>query len=261
MRRRSSWIRLTALSVVLAACGSGGVTETTATSTSTTASTNTTSVPMPTTTTNAPGPTTTIASSTTTLSSGLPGDPIDFGPAAGDTLAVIGVAHDDVLNLRAAPGADQSILVGIPPLYSDLIAIGETRQLPGSMWIAVDYDGQRGWVNLRYIGYLGDTSDATAAIVDNLGENPVAGTMLDLGWIVAESLASDDPPSDLVLTVAPVVGDLGEVTYDVIGLGDDAVRGLRVHVFGQPVDDGFALDAVEVTALCGRGADADRACV
>jgi enoyl-CoA hydratase len=37
---------------------------------------------------------------------GLPGEPIDFGPAAGDVLAVIGVSHDDVLNLRSAPGAE-----------------------------------------------------------------------------------------------------------------------------------------------------------
>ena len=259
MRPLSSWIVWTTLSLVLVACGSD--TATTTTPTSTTVTSSSTTMPAPTTTAAAQGPTTTAEESTPTSSSGLPGDPIDFGPAAGDTLAVIGVAHDDVLNLRAAPGADQDILAGIPPLYSDLIAGGETRQLPGSMWIAVDYGQESGWVNLRYIGYLGDTSDATAAVVSNLGENPVAQTMLDLGWIVADSLASDEPASDLVLTVAPTVGDLGEVTYDVIGLGDDAVRGLRVHVFGQAADGGFSLHAVEVTSLCGRGVDQDRLCV
>jgi hypothetical protein len=61
--------------------------------------------------------------------------------------------------------------------------------------------------------------------------------------------------------VAPSVGDLGEVTYDVIGLGDDAVRGLRLHVFGQPIDEGFSLKTVEMTALCGRGADDDGGCI
>jgi hypothetical protein len=198
---------------------------------------------------------------TTTLASGLPGDPIDFGPGEGDILAVIGVAHDDVLNLRAAPGASQDIIAGIPPTYAALVAVGETRQLPGAMWIAVDYAARSGWVNLRYVGYLGDTVDATATIVDSLGETPVADTMLELGLTVAESLVSADPASDMVVSVAPSAGDLGEVTYDVIGLEDDAVRGLRVHVFGQPVDEGFSLRTVEVTALCGRGADDDGACV
>lgn len=174
---------------------------------------------------------------------------------------MVGVAHDDVLNLRSAPGADQDILDGIPPLYDALIALGETRELPGSFWIAVDYDGTEGWVNLRFIAYLAATSDDTAAIVEDLGETPAGETMLDLGLIIAESLASDEPASDIVVTVAPVVGDLGEITYDVIGLADDAVRGLRVHVFGQPLNEAFTLDTVEVTALCGRGVTEDGFCV
>ncbi len=267
MRARLGWVGLAVLAMAVAACGESGDAGTTTTTTtvaetttSTIATTTTSSVPttVPATTTS-----TSVEESTTTTgtSSGLPGEPIDFGPAEGDTLAVIGVAHDDVLNLRAAPGADQEILDGIPPLYDDLTALGETRQLPGSMWIRVDYDGSDGWVNIRFIGYLGDTTDATADIVESLGEVPGAETMLDLGQIVAESLASDEPVSDIVLTVAPTVGDLGEVTYDVVGLGDDAVRGLRVHVFGQPGDESFTLDTVEITTLCGRGVDGDGFCI
>jgi hypothetical protein len=63
------------------------------------------------------------------------------------------------------------------------------------------------------------------------------------------------------MSVAPTVGDLGEVTYDVIGLGDDAVYGYRLHVFGEPVTDGFSLRTVERTYLCSRGVDADELCV
>jgi hypothetical protein len=85
--------------------------------------------------------------------------------------------------------------------------------------------------------------------------------MLDLGFLVADFLASEEPPSDIVLVEAPTVGDLGEVTYDVIGLGDDAVRGLRVHVFGTPITEAFTLRTVEVTVICGRGVDADGLCV
>jgi hypothetical protein len=173
-------------------------------------------------------------------------------------VAVIGVAHDDVLNLRAAPGADQPIVAEIPNTYDSLTAAGETRELPGSFWIGVNYEGTPGWVNLRYIGYLGDTTDETSALI---GPVPGAETMLDLGFLVADFLASEEPPSDIVLVEAPTVGDLGEVTYDVIGLGDDAVRGLRVHVFGTPITEAFTLRTVEVTVICGRGVDAEGLCV
>jgi hypothetical protein len=170
---------------------------------------------------------------------------------------VIGVAHDDVLNLRAAPGADQTIVGEIPPTYDGLVASGDTRELPGSFWIGVDYEGTPGWVNLRYVGYLGDTTDETALVI---GQVDGAETMLDLGFLVASTFASEEPPSEIVLVEAPTVGDLGEVTYDVIGLGDDALRGVRVHVFGTPITEAFALRTVEVTALCGRGVDSG-ACV
>jgi len=269
MKMRRSLASLAFMSLMLVACGSPEDAATTTapsvTLPTTTDATEPTTTAIPTTT--VPATTTTLASSTTTVaesattSGGLPGEVIDFGPAAGDTLAVMGVAHDDVLNLRAAPGASQAILAGIPPLYSDLTALGETRQLTGSMWIQVEYEDQRGWVNLRFIAYLGDTTDVTADVISNLGERPVAETMLGLGLIVAETFVSEEPRSDLVVSVAPTVGDLGEVTYDVVGLGDDAVRGVRLHVFGQPVDGGFSLDAVEMTTLCGRGADSDGFCL
>lgn len=260
MRSRLVWIGLALISsLVVGACGGSEPGSTTTTSPVTTISSTAAATTTLTTTATTSGTSTTVPGMAST-STGLPGEPIDFGPARGDTLAVIGVAHDDVLNLRAAPGADQAMLDGIPPVYDALTAIGETRELPGSFWIAVDYQGTKGWVNLRFVGYLGDATDDTAAIVAELGEIPSAGTMLDLGLIVAESLASDEPPSDLVVAVAPTEGELGEVTYDVIGLADDAVRGLRAHVFAQPGVNGFTLDAVEVTALCGRGVD-DGSCV
>jgi hypothetical protein len=247
------------LGLLLVGCGAGEDVATTTSLPSTT--TSTTSLPESTTTTSLPVTTTTVAASTTTLSSGLPGDPIDFGPAEGDVLGVIGVAHDDVLNLRKVPGADQAILVGIPPLFSDLIAVGSTRQLAASMWIEVDYSGLTGWVNLRFIAYLGATGDVTSDVVSSLGETPVAPTMAELGLLVAEHLVADNPDASFVMSGPATVGDLGEVTYDIVGFGDDSVRGTRIHVFGEPVDDGFALNAVEATPFCSRGVTPDGVCL
>lgn len=242
-------ISAVALAVTLAACGGAdtGSTTTTAAATSTTTSTTTT----------APETTTTAPTTGTTLA----GEPIEFGPAAGDELAVIGVAHDDVLNLRAGPGADQEVVAEIPNLSEGLVALGNTRDLGDSFWVEVDYEGTTGWVHYSFVGYMGVTDDLTASVVSQLGDGPAAETMLDIGLIVAQTFASEEPASDVVLTVAPTVGDLGEVTYDVISIGDDAVRDYRVHVFGQPADETFGLKAVEVTTLCGRGVTEDGLCL
>ena len=105
------------------------------------------------------------------------------------------------------------------------------------------------------------TDNATAEVVGLLGEVPTADTMEALGLIVAESQASTDPVSFIVISVAATVDGLGEVTYDVIGLGDDAVYGYRLHVIGEPVTDGFSLRTVERTFLCNRGVDDDELCV
>jgi galactitol-specific phosphotransferase system IIB component len=248
--------------LILGACGEDAASSTTTTTVveTTTSSLATTTTPMATTTSITAATTTSAPATTTTAgSSELPGEPIDFGPAAGDTLAVVGVAHDDALNLRAAPGADQEILERIPPTYDALTAVGKTRELPGSLWIGVDYEGTEGWVNLRYTGYLGDTTDITHTVTEQLGGAPGAETMLELGLIVAEGIAGD-PSADIVMSVAPSAGDLGEVTFDVTGFEDDSVRGSRLHVFGQPIDEAFLLASVEGTVICARGVDAG-ACV
>ncbi|MET0696852.1 MAG: SH3 domain-containing protein [Acidimicrobiia bacterium] len=261
MGSRSVLAVLAVSMLVLGACGEDAATSTTTTIVieTTTSSLATTTTSMATTTSATSATTTTATGTTTTRASELPGEPIDFGPAAGDTLAVVGVAHDDVLNLRAAPGADQEILDGIPPTYDALTAVGETRELPGSFWIAVDYEDTEGWVNLTFIGYLGDTTDVTHAVTEQLGGTSGAETMLELGLIVAESIAGDSS-ADIVMSVAPTVGDLGEVTFDVTGFEDDSVRGSRLHVFGQPIDEAFLLASVEETVICARGVD-DGNCV
>ena len=256
MTNPRTWVAVLALAVVTAACtGGGSATPTTSPSTtSTTAPTSTTTAATtPSSSTSATVPTTT----TTTLA----GEPVDFGPQAGDVLAVIGVRFDDVLNVRAGPGTDQPVVATLAPTSNDAVATGHTRMLPRSFWTEVTVGGTTGWASLSFLGYLGRTDDITADVVDALGGIPTAGTMEDLGMVVADTQASEEPPSDIVVVEAPTVGDLGEITIDVVGLGDDALRGLRLHVFGQPTSDGFSLKTVEVTLLCGRGVTADGLCL
>jgi hypothetical protein len=189
---------------------------------------------------------------------------VDLGfPKAGDVLSVVGVAYDDHLNVRAAPGTDQPVVARLDPLAQDLVATGAVRKLAASIWYEVEVERVTGWVGSYFVAYGGTVDDLTAQVVSRLGRRPVAETMLELGRIVAEALASDEPRSRVVVTVPLSVGDLGEVTYDVIGLGDDSVRGYRLHVFGQPVNetDGFSLKSVEATYFCGRGVGPDGSCL
>ena len=207
-------------------------------------------------------PTTTIPPGETTSTS-LPGEAFDIGPAEGDVVAVIGVAHDDVLFLRGGPGIGYEPFRELDPLAADLVATGRHRLLESSIWSEITAEGFTGWVNSRFIGHLGSVDDLTSSVVAGLGEIPVAETMLDLGEIVARSFEGEESGFRYEMSVAPTVGDLGEVTYDVVGLADDAVLGYRLHIFGQPTEsgEGFSLMSIEATAICGRGVTAEGFCV
>lgn len=252
-----------ALILLLGACGDVAATTTTSELVS---PTTTTAAPgISTSTTTGPGTTlrTGPTASTTTVAPGstLPGEQIDFGPVAGDRLMVVGVSFDDHLNLRQLPGTAFDVIDRIPPTHRDLSALGQTRDIGTSFWIQVDFDGVVGWVHFGFIAYEGLTDDLTAYVVDQLGERPTAGSMTELGQIVAALFSSEEPQSSLVEVVDEMVGDLGEITFDVLGFGDDSVRGVRLHVFGEPFEGGFALRSLEVTYLCGRGVTDEGICV
>ena len=141
------------------------------------------------------------------------------------------------------------------------MALGHTRDIGRSFWIEVDFDGVFGWVHLGFIAYQGLTDDLTSFVVEQMGDRPSAASMTELGRVVAEQFVSEDVESDVVKVIDETVGDLGEVTFDVVGMADDSVRGVRLHVFGEPFEGGFALRTLEVTYLCGRGVTEDGVCV
>jgi len=238
--------------VVLGACGD--------------VSTETTQAASSGTTTTALLATTTVASVTTTTvppTTEPVGEPYDLWvpvPGEGPILGVVGVRFDDTLNVRSGPGTGFDVVATLGPVQAGIAGTGDGWLPPsGSAWWKVEADGVVGWANQRFLSRLGGVEDRTAQVVAELGEIPVAETMLDLGLMVAITFADVDFGSDVVVSVAPTVGDLGEVTYDVTGLGDDSLGGYRLHVFGQPTEsgEGFSLMAVEATILCQRGVSGD----
>lgn len=228
---------------------------TTTTTVADTSTTTTAAVTTSTTTTAAVTTSTSVPGSVPVPDADLPGDAFDIAPVAGRSIAVVGVRFDDTLNVRLLPGTAAAVIAELAPTSTDAVATGRARMLPESIWWEITTaEGVIGWVGSSFTAQIGPTNDTTAAVITQLGYTPEEASVQDLGFLVADTVDNDpDIPTEIVIVVAAdETGDLAEVTLDVIGLGDDAVRGVRLHVFGMPLEsgDGFSLKSVEATDLC-----------
>jgi hypothetical protein len=209
--------------------------------------------------------TTTLAATTTTAVTDLPGERVEIYPYEGAALAVVGVASDDTLNVRIGPGVEFSELAELAPLADGIVATGHNRSLgEDGFWSEITADGQTGWVNTAFVAQPGQTVDATSRLFPTPADRPSAASMADLADTVARLVASTEPPSRIVVVASPApAGDVSEVMVDVIGLGDDAVSGERLHVFADRAADGnsFTVRSVESTVLCARGVADGGLCV
>lgn len=219
--------------------------------------TATTEAPPETTTTAGVGTTEAEAAPTTIPESDLPGVPFDLFPYEGAMMAVVGVEDGDVLFVRAGPGSSFEEIAALDPLTDGIRAHGDNRQLDdGTIWALVDVGTATGWANIRYLLQPGVVTDITA----ELGDVAAAPSMDELGRTVAESRGSVEPRSQIVIVARPEPGDLHEIIVDVIGFGDDAVGGERLHVFATAEDGSFRPKSIEATVLCSRGVDEDGLC-
>ncbi|GEM_PF-994983 len=241
-----------------------------------------TTIPAPATT--APPPTFSVPPT----SEPLPGTPAEFGPSAGTALGLVGVSHDDFLNvrdvpngnvvatlsLRIAPGdpANSKLQVGDPAAEDSvatlsldgITATGRTRDLATSTWHEIQAGPVIGWASSKYLAPLTPSVrlDMTAQVQSAVGSTPTAPTLTELANMVAAAFASDEPPSRIRVTAAPrAIDGLAEVTVDVVGLPDDSVRGYRLLISADPAGDWradnvdtaggpFTLRNVMATPLC-----------
>ncbi|MDH3298902.1 MAG: GerMN domain-containing protein [Acidimicrobiia bacterium] len=196
----------------------------------------------------------------------LPGEPFDGILPPGAVLGVVGVEADDVLNVRALPGARQTIVDTLEPLAMGLRFSGRERLVgtPPSVWYEINTGDTIGWVHSGYVAPLAGTVDVTSEVVAAVGKIPTAETGTQIGDIVVEARTRFvDGDLSVVLVDGPRRGDLNEITYDVIGFYDDSVMGERLHLFITPpeVADGpMTLKSVEVTFICARGGGQGELC-
>jgi len=258
MRRTAALLATAAL--LLAGCGDDDAETATGTTT-----TETTVDDATTTTTSQP----TTSTTATPVPAELPGERLDIYPYEDAALAVVGVAADDVLNVRAAPGPSFEVVAELGPLEDGVTATGHNRQVgDDQLWVEVDTGAARGWVNGAYVAELGTTDDTTSQLYPEVADRPLADTLVQLGEQVARDTfgrggegGTGGPTPRIVVVDGPSVGDLGEITVDVLGFPDDAVLGERLHVFAEAEGgEAFRLRTVEATTLCRRGV-ADDLCL
>ncbi len=233
---------LAAATIVTAACSSDSAVETATTTTESTTTTSPTTISTT---------TTSEASTQPTPPESMPGDVIEFGPRTGDQIAVVGVAFDDVLNVRIAPGTEFDIIDTLDPLDDEVIAMGENRLLVSSFWIEIESDSGPGWVNEAFVGFLGVSQERSADAI------AVGGDAADVGELVAQTYVSVEPPSRVTL----VSEDGDTVIYDVLGIGDDAVKGFRLTIVTEPAAGGTGVASFTEQTICSRGLAQDLRCV
>src|SRR5688500_3032362 len=68
--------------------------------------------------------------------------------------AVVLVESDDVLNVRATPGADGTIVDRLPPESTELTGTGRSEMVGDARWVEILTAASSGWVNAHYLTEL-----------------------------------------------------------------------------------------------------------
>jgi hypothetical protein len=98
--------------------------------------------------------------------------------ASSGMYAVVGVASDDVLNVRAGPGVAYAIVGTIPPHGMGVRIAGEGQLVGESPWVPVAYGDLTGWINGRYLAQqVGWADEAIAARA-----NEIVHALRDRNW-------------------------------------------------------------------------------
>ncbi|NNE97017.1 MAG: hypothetical protein HKN24_13405 [Acidimicrobiales bacterium] len=104
-------------------------------------------------------------------------------------------------------------------------------------------------MNEAFVGFHGLSRELTSDVV---ASDPIAA-----GEKVAQAYVSSEPRSRVSL----VSDDGATVIYDVLDIGDDAVKGYRLTVVTEPVSGGTAVSSFTEQTICSRGLAPDLRCV
>ena len=86
------------------------------------------------------------------------------------SLSVFSVADDDVLNVRSGAGTSNDIVTTLAPDATGIAHTGEEEFVNGERWWQIEADGERGWVNSRFLVVHRDT-DLTSGMDGRIWES------------------------------------------------------------------------------------------
>lgn len=231
----------------------------------TSSSTTTASQASSTTTPPTSSPSTTAAKNTTTT---VGGTVYDIGPASGEVLDVVGVRYDDVLNIRDQASVSGSVVATAAPFAANpqLVSGGEGLLFNpnGGAWWKVTVDGTQAWASAAFLGQVSPSSED---LFPQLSANMASTTAPDANALIDDIAAAlaDGPTPSVVFSTEPLGIDAigSEATIDVIGLGDDSLKGWRIQIlFNNVFDDinaanpeivGVELTSATAFPICQRG--------
>ena len=170
--------------------------------------------------------------------------------AATGTWSVVGVAHNDKLNVRKAPNAGAAVLTRLGPTATRIKATGKRQ---GQWWQLSTAQGQ-GWANSRYLGQLGKPVDITAEARE-IGIAPTAAALVRK--VVRSQAAMGEGELRGPVTAAR---SSGQFTVDVLGYADDAIAGERFIVRTFPGEAGFQVRSASATPICARAVTKEGLC-
>jgi hypothetical protein len=106
-------------------------------------------------------------------------------PTAPGTYTVVGVALDDVLNVRQGAGVEHAIAGTIPPAGQGVEITTGAQQVDGAVWVPVHYGGLSGWANNAYLAQqVGAVDDALALQAASIVQAMAAGDLAALAAAV-----------------------------------------------------------------------------
>ncbi|MFN3208144.1 MAG: SH3 domain-containing protein [Roseovarius sp.] len=170
---------------------------------------------------------------------------------------VSGVASDDVLNVRAAPGVGNSIVAKLnsDATFIEVVALDDSRE-----WARVNVDETSGWVALRFLARrAGQPDDQLPRPLICAGTEPFWS--LDVAGTASATLDRMDEDPVTVSTLDPVTSENRTDHYAIFGQGpsqvatfmfqrDACTDGMSDRHYGISVDL-FVTEGSGVTYLTG----------
>lgn len=173
------------------------------------------------------------------------------------TLSVVRISPSDSLNLRQTPGVHGAVLRKLPFRLEGLRPTGLACRVDGALWLQVEIDSLRGWVNGRH-------ARPTAAFraLDAIDQTPrgrfVAPTLAELGERLRRAIEASAGDGACGKIVVELVGSVerqgtGQLALHFAPCGDDSIAG-REYVAAVHLESGhWRIEQLEKREICWRG--------